>query len=78
MKSDKQLIDEILEHIKEEDYPGSSFNCGVDAIWIDDEDVYFYYPAGNVLMKTNRKSHENIIVARDVFTEDEAMKLINK
>ena len=78
MKSDKQIIQEINEKIKETDYPGSSFNCGVYAIWIDDDFVYFYYPEENCLMQTNRKTHKDILFARNIYTEEQALKIVKK
>ena len=78
MKSDKQIIEEMNNKIKETDYPGSSFNCGVYAIWIDDDFVYFYYPEENSLMRTNRKTHEDELLGRNFYKEKAALNFIKK
>ena len=51
MKTDEQLINEIEEHIRETDYPGSSLNCGVQPIGVNDNYAVFYYPKENCIMK---------------------------
>ena len=77
MNSDKQLIEEMVEHIRETDYPGSSLNCGVQPIGITNEFAYSYYPKENAIMQTNRKTHKNIIISRTAYTLKQAEKIID-
>ena len=76
MKSDKQLIDEIDKHIRETDYPGSSLNCGIEPIEVNDDFVCFYYPKENCIMKVYSPKKKEII--RNVYTRELALKLIKK
>ena len=76
MKSDKQLINEIDEHIRETDYPGSSLNCGVQPIEVNDEFVCFYYPKESCIMKVYSPKEKKII--RGAYTREQALKLIKK
>lgn len=76
MKSDRELIDEIDLLIRETDYPGSSFNCGVQPIEVNDEFVCFYYPKENCILKVYSPEKKEII--RDVYTREQALKIIKK
>jgi len=76
MKSDKQLIEEIDEKIREIDYPGSSLNCGVQPIEVNEKFVCFYYPKENCVMKVFSPEKKKII--RGAYTRELALKLIKK
>lgn len=76
MKSDKQLIKEIGEKIRETDYPGSSLNCGVQPIDINDEFACFYYPSENCIMKVYSPEKKEII--RNVYSRKQAIRTIQK
>lgn len=74
MKSDKQLIKEIDEHIRETDYPGSSLNCGVYPIGEVKEVVFVFYPKENCIMKIYSSNKKEII--RNIYSFSEAEKFI--
>ena len=76
MKSDEQLIKEIEEKIRETDYPGSSLNCGVQPIDINDEFASFYYPSENCIMKVYSPEKKEII--RNVYSKKQAIRTIQK
>lgn len=75
LKSDEQLIKEIEEKIRETDYPGSSLNCGVQPIDINDEFASFYYPSENCIMKVYSPSNKKII--RNIYSRKQAIEAIN-
>ena len=73
MKTDEQLINEIEEHIRETDYPGSSLNCGVQPIGVNDNYAVFYYPKENCIMKVYSPTKKEII--RGAKNREFALKL---
>lgn len=76
MKSYKVLIAEIKEHIRETDYPGSSFTCGVYPVGNTKEYLYWFYPAEKCMMVENIKT-KKIIIIKKVYNMKQADKISN-
>ena len=68
---DKWLIEEIKEKFRENDYPGSSLNCGVYPLFYNHgKSVAIYYPAKNCILLDDDK------IIKHVYSHAQADKLI--
>lgn len=74
LKSDEQLVAEIEEHIRETDYPGSSLNCGVQPIEVNDDFVCFYYSKENCILKVYSPTKKELV--RNIYSRKQALKVI--
>ena len=69
---DKKLVQEIQEKIRQLDYAGTSLNNGVYPLFDGEEVKGIFYPEKNCVLIYPEE------IIKDVYTYDEAMKLIGK
>lgn len=70
---DKWLVEEIKEKFRENDYPGSSLNCGVYPLFYNHgKSVAIFYPARNCVLLDDDK------IIRHVYSHTQADKLMER